>query len=134
MTRCGPARPAVSLAIKRGGSRARARLSWTVLKLDYDTRRLPGLGRIRSYLGLVLMRLRRAGYRPLWLMQKRSPSGKGWHVMIEVEPRPRRREEVVALQAILGSDPQREACNLWRARQGGRVGRFWRERFNVLYY
>lgn len=41
--------------------------------------------------------------------------------------------EVVALQVLLGSDPQREAFNLQRAHVLGDAPEFWRDRWNVLY-
>lgn len=40
---------------------------------------------------------------------------------------------VVALQAILGSDPKRETFNLVRARGLHKVPSAWRGRWNVLY-
>lgn len=79
--------------------------------------------------------LHRAGFALVTLKQSRSPSGRGWHVELEVTPEPTPLE-VVALQAILGSDRGREACNLHRARMvvSGRVrSKYWRERWNVLY-
>lgn len=62
-------------------------------------------------------RLARAGYQRAWITRTRSPSGKGWHVVLAVSPQPTDPREVVALQAVLGSDPAREACNLFRAKQ-----------------
>ena len=71
----------------------------------------------------------------------------GWHLKIRLDPTPSP-IEAVALQAILGSDPLRESCNLQRAREveswardaeegGSEIGHaaatFWRERWNVLY-
>jgi hypothetical protein len=43
--------------------------------------------------------------------------------------------ETVALQLLCGSDPQREAYNLNRARQvdAGEVSDYWRVRWNVFY-
>ncbi len=41
--------------------------------------------------------------------------------------------EMVALQAICGSDPYREASNVLRVRQLDKVPEFWRRRWNVLY-
>lgn len=85
-------------------------------------------------LGRVAWLLQRAGFVPIVLGQTRSPSGRGWHVELDVAPTPTPLE-VVALQAILGSDRGREACNLHRARMivGGRVRGWWAERWNVLY-
>lgn len=71
----------------------------------------------------------------------------GWHLKIRLDPTPAP-IETVALQAILGSDPLRESCNLQRAREverwaldaeegGSEIGHaaatFWRQRWNVLY-
>lgn len=77
--------------------------------------------------------LARAGYRRKRITRRRSPSGNGWHVVISVEPEPESPVEVVALQAILGSDPLREACNLHRAKMFPTVSPFWQDRWNVLY-
>jgi hypothetical protein len=83
--------------------------------------------------GRLCLLLRRAGYRPVWLMQKRSRSGKGWHLVLKVTPRPKSATEVVALQAILGSDVMREACNLRRAVLLPMMPRWARKMWNVLY-
>ncbi len=77
--------------------------------------------------------LRRAGYGIVWYSQTRSPSGKGWHLELEVTPRPRTLLAVVALQLLLNSDPFREACNINRAQIAHKLPRYWRERWNVLY-
>lgn len=100
-----------------------------ILKLDYDAGdRVPSVGEICWLLA-------RAGKRAVWLRQRRSKSGKGWHVTLQLSPRPRTCMEVVALQAVLGSDVRREACNVNRARMvdSRRVPAFWRKRWNVLY-
>lgn len=63
---------------------------------------------------------------------RQDKTRRGWHVVIEV----RRRlapKTVVALQAILGSDPRRELFNLVRVLGLARHSMFWRERWNVLY-
>ena len=77
---------------------------------------------------------RRAGYRVTALSQTRSPSGKGWHLVLTVQPRPSPLA-TVALQAILGSDKGREACNLYRVNRvmTGQVSAWWARRWNVLY-
>lgn len=77
--------------------------------------------------------LARAGYRRETIVRRRSPSSKGWHLVLTVIPRPESAVEVVALQAILGSDPLREACNLHRANIFPQVSPFWQDRWNVLY-
>lgn len=105
----------------------RGRTAW--LKLDIDA------GMPRPTLYDLRRRLYRAGYRIQWLSECRSPGGRGWHLTLCVRPSPRTALEVVALQAILGSDPDREACNCWRARmlRDNEISGFWRERWNVLY-
>jgi hypothetical protein len=70
-------------------------------------------------------RLRRAGKRVLWLCQTRSRSLRGWHLTIRVSPPCRSLEELIALQAVCGSDPYREANNLLRARRVDDVAPFW---------
>lgn len=98
-----------------------------LLKLDIDSgERMPNNRTIDH-------RLARAGFRRKRISRKRSPGGLGWHVTLEVDPSPASPLIVVALQAILGSDPQREACNLVRAIQYDNVTPFWRDRWNVLY-
>lgn len=101
-----------------------------VLKLDVDEYIRP------LSMGALCRRLRRAGYSPQWMMQRRSTSGRGWHIILAVHPQPLIAEEVTALQAVLGSDLQREACNLRRARllRNPKVSPYWRERWNVLYH
>jgi hypothetical protein len=69
----------------------------------------------------------------LCIVRRRSPSGSGWHLVLTVVPEPQSPVEVVALQAILGSDPLREACNLHRANMFPTVSPFWQDRWNVLY-
>ena len=99
-----------------------------LLKLDIDA----GMKRPRLY--DIMRRLHRAGgYRIRYMMEKRSRSGKGWHIVLKVSPIPKSAAEVVALQVILGSDPDREACNLWRAKMLPKVSPWWRKRWNVLY-
>lgn len=80
-------------------------------------------------------RLAAAGYRRETITRKRSPSGSGWHLLVTVSPTPRSCVEVVALQAILGSDLARESHNLLRAQacDYGDISKYWRDRFNVLY-
>lgn len=79
--------------------------------------------------------MRRAGFRIVWLSQERSPGGKGWHCELALDPEPQAAIEVVALQAVLGSDPAREACNIHRAFMvdSKQVSPRWRKRWNVLY-
>lgn len=81
----------------------------------------------------ISARLLRAGFRVRAAMRRPSSSGKGWHVKIALQPPPRSECETVALQAILESDPYREAYNLGRVRVLSGTSNFWRERWNVLY-
>lgn len=77
--------------------------------------------------------LKRAGYNPVALASMVSPSGKGTHLIIHVSPRPSSPFEVVALAMMLGSDINREAMQLFRARGFTSVPRFMRDAWNVLY-
>lgn len=77
--------------------------------------------------------LRRAGYHPVALMQATSPSGNGTHIIVHVVPRPSSPFEVVALALLLGSDMNREAMQLFRARGFDDAPRFMRDMWNVLY-
>ena len=95
------------------------------IKLDID-------GPAPSVNELVRL-LIRAGYKPFAMWYGRSPSGKGWHVVIHVRPRPTSPHEVVALQAILGGDPNREAMQMERAKAFPSVPMFMRDAWNVLY-
>ena len=97
------------------------------MKLDIDK------GMHRPKLHEIMRRLRRSGYKPVWMMETASPGGKGFHVVLALEPEPKTPQEVVAIQAILGSDPDREACNLRRAKIVHRASKYWRERWNGQY-
>ena len=83
----------------------------------------------------ILTRLTRAGHRVIRMAERRSPSGKGKHLWLWLSPKPKSAVEVVALQLLVGSDPHREAFYLPRARavDGGKVSKFWKDRWNVLY-
>ncbi len=94
---------------------------------------------------ILTKRLARAGFAIKgWSFQE---STNGWHLKIRLDPHPAPVESV-ALQAVCGSDPLRESCNIQRAREverwaretleGGTDGareavEFWRTRWNVLY-
>lgn len=79
----------------------------TVLELDLDNTQ--GISR-----SAIRRRLSKAGMSVLRIRTKRSPSGRGYHVLVYVRgtftPLAR-----IALQAILESDPDREAQNFRRA-------------------
>ena len=91
-----------------------------LLKIDWDgidRRRLPArLRRLRWFLALT-EELLGIGWYPAQV--QRSPHG----IHIEVELRRGRLSppELVALQAVLGSDPVRELLNLHRIRKGWRA-------------
>lgn len=99
-----------------------------IVKLDYDGR---PLRRVE-----IQRRLLFAGFKLVRSYWFRSPSGRGWHVMMKLDPEPTDPAIVVALQSVLGSDPYREAANIQRVRNLGVVHPFWRaddDRWNVLY-
>lgn len=97
-----------------------------IVKLDFDQRAEPDLS-------VICSKASRAGYSPVDVILRRSPSGNGWHVLLELDPRPRTAMEVVALQAVLGSDPWREAMQIARARAFHKCPAFMRDAWNVLY-
>lgn len=57
---------------------------------------------------------------------------RGWHVVVGIKKR-LHPAFIVAAQAILGSDPKREAFTLMRVQELGWMTPFWRRRWNVLY-
>lgn len=105
------------------------------LKLDFDFDAHHDPNYVERYVieSEMVAKLKRAGFKSWKFSWKRSPSGQGWHCIVVLEPEPETPMEVVALQAILGSDPFREASNVLRARQLPKVPPFWRGRWNVLY-
>lgn len=76
------------------------------MKLDRDDGRAFPLWRLWWVMRLM-------GWRASWVEYQRSR--RGWHVFVAVRER-LRPVEVVAAQAVLGSDRNREAFNLARAR------------------
>lgn len=100
--------------------------SQALIKLDIDGKKPPTLWELWR-------KCQRAGLRIKWLSQTRSPSGKGWHLVLSVLPRPATPMEVVALQAVLGGDLWREAMQVSRARAFPKCPRFMRDAWNVLY-
>lgn len=66
------------------------------------------------WLEIIAKRLRRAGYAVKVASLARSTNG--WHGKVQLDRKPRSPMEIVALQAMLGSDPLRESCNIQRAR------------------
>jgi len=98
------------------------------LCLDFDPGHTPPPD---AYLRTLL---RRAGYAIVGrVLRRRSASRRGWHLVVRTRPRPRSLMELVALQAVCGSDAYREACNVARARVAPRMEAYWRRRVTVLY-
>lgn len=110
------------LAADRAMPAEPGRWSWHLM-LDIDDQDGPDWGRVR-------LLLHRAGFELVDHYAHRSRTG--WHgwAMVSPEPTP---TEAVALQAVCGSDPAREACNLARVRAMEAAGPWWAERFNVFY-
>lgn len=96
------------------------------IKVDIDGRRLLPVSELTR-------RLRRAGVRPVALATAPSPSGRGYHLIIHVTPRPHSPFEVVALAMLVGSDMERESKQLNRARALPDVPGWMRDAWNVLY-
>lgn len=102
-----------------------------MLKIDID----PGaaLYSLDHLCGL----LQRAGKRLVALRQERSGSGKGWHLWLTITPPCQSFMEIVALQAVCGSDRYREANNICRVNTLATMApgdrRYWEQRWNVLY-
>ena len=114
-------------------------MTWNLL-LDYDRLEdVPGAARVAFGEGgarevrydipsaavwrqVIAARLLRAGYSvtaTCW-----EPSTNGWHAKIELDPAPSSPMEIVALQAVCGSDPLRESCNVQRAREVQTMGAY----------
>ena len=91
------------------------------LFLDFDMRRCP---RVRPLWAVC----RIIGAHPKTIRFDRTR--RGWHVVIELSEwfSPL---EVVAMQAVLGSDARREALNLMRVLS--EYGRLGEKRWNILY-
>lgn len=82
---------------------------------DIDTARCPTLERV--------FRLARVlGVGIVWIRLDRSHSGR-WHLLVKWRAR-FSKLEMIAIQAILGSDFKREAFNLYRVRSGVRSRRW----------
>jgi hypothetical protein len=93
----------------------------TALLLDYDHTRKIDRSAIRK-------RLAQCGLVSKRILSRTSPGGDGIHAVVWVAGR-LRKMDVVALQAILESDPQREAQNFRRAKQE----KGWDKNWNVLF-
>lgn len=92
-----------------------------MLDIDGNAAALPTVIKLRELLGLMNLTARSVRY---------DRTEHGYHVVIHLRQR-LRLAEAIAVQAILGSDPRREAFNLARARTN--PGRFWRARANLLF-
>ena len=95
------------------------------LLLDFDFRRVPRLRSIWAVCRIV-------GLRPAWIRTDRTRHG--WHAVIQLCA-PLTNAEIVACQAIMGSDSRREALNLMRviAIRQRDPGPAWRDRWNILF-
>jgi hypothetical protein len=125
-----PAGVTPTLALLRG---AVARTSWPRKIGQVKTRWRPGLvlcdfdgPAVPVYRVAALARL--LALRVEWARYDRT--ARGWHVVIKVRQR-LTLIETVAVQAILGSDPYREAFNFARART--RPAPYWAARANLLF-
>lgn len=76
-------------------------------------------------------RLRAAGYRVVSMQA--LGSRRHTHLVIRVKPAPRRLMEKITLQLLCGSDPDREANNIRRAKVLRRMPGWARQTANVLY-
>lgn len=93
--------------------------------LDFDFRRTP------SFLP-IFTQLRMCGLHVQYMRDDRTR--KGWHRIIKIRER-LSSAELVALQAICGSDRRREGLNLMRVLRSSKCGMsaFERDRWNLLY-
>lgn len=99
----------------------------TVLKLDGDSPRYPARWFFRAQ-----WLARRMGWRIVYQAMSRSTNG-GWHGELGIAGRVPMLQ-VIAAQAIIGSDWAREAYNLRRATSPAfAASPLWRQRTNVLY-
>ena len=105
--------------------------SAALLKIDVDP------GHEVYTLGHMRRLLDRAGYQIVERWKRRSGSGKGWHVYVMLDRAVSSPMEMVALQAVLGSDRYREACNVQRVRTIEHLSpdmrAYWEPRWNVFY-
>ncbi|MCP4902934.1 MAG: hypothetical protein GY906_38720 [bacterium] len=103
-------------------------MSERVLKLDLDVPTLD-FEELSERVDWTLSLIRR---RATTIGLSESPSRHGWHVRIELN-RGVSAMRAVALQAILGSDPKREAFNLARVSDWPQLSPLARLRWNVLF-
>lgn len=92
--------------------------------LDFDRPwEVLGLRRLAAVARILGVRVREVCY---------TRSRRGWHVSIRWN-RAFDRSALVALQAVLGSDPRREALNLMRALADPQPAKWAAKRWNILY-
>lgn len=100
-----------------------------IARLDYDTREAlrEGIERMRFLMSLP--------HDPgVWFTMRRHRTARGWHVEVygtlKLDA-----GQMVALQAVLGSDFRREAFNLYRVTRLPDAPKFWRRlgNWNVLH-
>jgi hypothetical protein len=103
----------------------RRRLLGRVLRVDLDRDRLPARLYQRTVGALRWLRVR-----PTLLVIERTR--RGWHLKIRLSRR-MAPASIVALQAILGSDPAREVFNLRRVRALRRCPAELRDRYSVFF-
>lgn len=89
--------------------------------LDFDGPKAIGMLNLFGICRLV-------GLRPIWTQYRRTK--RGWHCIIRFHE-PLLPAEIVALQAVCGSDPKREALNLARVRSC--YNHHGKKRWNILY-
>lgn len=93
---------------------------WDLILLDFDI--VPPVDLITAW-----HVFRQCGVRPKWIEYSRTR--RGWHVALKIN-RDLYPAEIVAFQAILGSDPARETFNLARVLSGMAEGS---KRWNLLF-
>lgn len=97
--------------------------------MDIDSYKIPE----RNTIPNVYAILRIVGSYPEALCYKRT--ARGWHLIIVFPRQCMEMAELVTLQAVLGSDPMREALNLMRTIQMRKykLPAYWQSRSNILY-
>lgn len=95
----------------------------SVLLLDYDTQTRPRIKGIRDRLNIAHVQV-------VQTKCYRSPGGHGWHCIVHIRGQ-WSRFQLIALQALCESDPDREAQNFYRAQIFG--DKEWKKRGNVLF-
>lgn len=97
--------------------------------IDFDR---PNLRRLKTQIYFTIARA--IGIRLRAIEYRRRRGGRGWHVVLHLAE-PMEPAELIALQAICGSDTRREYLNLHRVlaiRKHGAPA-FWQKRWNILF-